>query len=445
MSGDKFPSRGYIMRKTVLLLISFLFAVPAAVHAADTGILVVPFYGESASDVTSFMKSLSDKAPSQTSFLDPAVKAPELPADGINSKELINELAKIGKSQNAEYVLTGLISRMDGFLTIHPMLVSVADSDIKYSTNIFVYKCDLNYNPAPDVWGRVQFALDGKFFLVNNLKVGDGDSANEIAVEWEAVPDCTEYLVYRGKKMDGAFELAGKTKKPALYDTKSEIGVKLFYYVQPVMSGIRCEPSFPVAGYRKPAIPKGEDLRKMLSTFNKPAPRLTSDESKKASGQINLIRPFYQNRTKLNLTLYLIQGYLSRKELFVYRNFPEPVVDTEKRLITLTSADGSYSVLFDNNSFFTKIVKLNDPELTNRLLKNAVYFCVHKGVKEITDENGDTRYINDFEAIGMCTQYFKESRDWQDTTIIFGTSNKELKAKMDEARRKMEGGPQNQY
>lgn len=445
MSGDKFPSRGYIMRKTVLLLISFLFAVPAAVHAADTGILVVPFYGESASDVTSFMKSLSDKAPSQTSFLDPAIKAPELSADGIDSSSFVNELSKIGKSQNAEYVLAGLVSHTDDIFSVDAILVHTTDSKIAYSTKLFSYKGDLKYNPAPDLWGRIQFSLDGKSFPVNNLKVGQGASSNEIAVEWDAVPDCTEYHVYRGKKADGAFDLAARTKKPALYDTKSEIGVKIFYYVQPVMNGIRLDSSAPVAGYRKPAIPKGEDLRKMLSTFNKPAPRLTSDESKKASGQINLIRPFYQNRTKLNLTLYLIQGYLSRKELFVYRNFPEPVVDTEKRLITLTSADGSYSVLFDNNSFFTKIVKLNDPELTNRLLKNAVYFCVHKGVKEITDENGDTRYINDFEAIGMCTQYFKESRDWQDTTIIFGTSNKELKAKMDEARRKMEGGPQNQY
>ncbi|HNX59515.1 MAG TPA: FlgO family outer membrane protein, partial [Spirochaetota bacterium] len=258
------------MRKYVLLLICFLFTVPAAARAADTRILVAPFYGESADEVTSFMKSLSDKTPAQTSFLDPAVKAPELPADGINSTELVNELSKIGNSQNAEYVLTGIVSRAEDVFSVNAILVHTTDSKVTYSTKLFSYKSDLKYNPAPDLWGRVQFALDGKSFPVNNLKVGQGASANEIAVEWEAVPDCAEYLVYRGKKMDGAFELAAKTKRPALYDTKSEIGVKIFYYVQPVMNGIRCDQSAPVAGYRKPAIPKGEDLRKMLSTFNKP-------------------------------------------------------------------------------------------------------------------------------------------------------------------------------
>jgi|GEM_PF-2324946 len=430
------------MRKKILLIITIICAFAVTTYAAESRILISPFYSDSPDDTTALMTTLTAKAPAQTAVLDSSEKMPELPVDaplGIESESFIKELSKIASAKNSEYILSGNISRSDDIYTIHAVLVNADKSTIAYRTKISVFKSDQKYDPVPDLWGRIQLSLEGKSFPVNNLKVSKGSSVNEIAVEWDAVPDCTEYLVYRGNKIDGAFELAAKTKRPALYDTKSAIGLKLFYYVHPVINGVRLDHCEPLDGYRKPALPKGEDLRKMLGTFTKPIPHLTSDAAKIASDHIAIIRPLYQNRTKLNLTLYIVQGYIQKKELFVYRNIPEPVIDTQKRIITLVSADGSYSILFNNNTFFTKVVKLNDDELTKRLLRNAVFFCVPKGIKEVTDDNGVTRYINEFEAIGMCTQYHKESRDWQDTTMVFGTSNKELKAKMDEARRKMEG------
>jgi hypothetical protein len=224
-------------------------------------------------------------------------------------------------------------------------------------------------------------------------------------------------------------------------DKKAIPGIKYFYTISPRINGVITDPSASIDGYKKPVLPKGEDLRALLSSYKKPRPRLSSDDAKKADQHIAIIRPLYQNHTKLNMAIYMVRDYVNKKELIVLKKFKEYSVNRDTRVISLTPEDNSFTAFFNNNSFFNKIAGLGDDELTDKLLRNAVFFCVFKGVKETTLENGDTAFIPEFEAITMCTQYFSEPADWQDTTLVFGTSNKELKAKIEEERRKHERPP----
>ncbi|HEY1406948.1 MAG TPA: hypothetical protein VF857_10090 [Spirochaetota bacterium] len=426
------------MRQKFLFLVAVILST-ASLHAADTRILVLPFSSDRPDEISAFTTSLMSKAPAQTVLINPSEKQPEIPSDGITAESYIAGLGNVAQSNHAEYALTGSVRHNGSGTEIISILVRSKEQKIFYQTKIQIFPSDKKYDPIPELWGRMNLALEGKSYPITNLKIQKGDSPNQIGVEWDQIPECKEYLVYRSRKADGAFEQVAKTNRPALYDKTPESGARYYYYVQPVVNGVRLDPSAILDGYKKPAIPKSEDLRTMLKSFAKPVPHLTTDEEKKVEEQIAKIRPYYQNRTKLNLTLHFVNDYVVRKELFVYRNFPNPVVDTQNRTMTMTANGNSYIVLFNNNSFFSKIVSLNDEELTNRLVRNAVFFCVPTGEKEIVDENGESKFIPIFEAIGMCTQYYKEARNWEDTTIIFGTSNKELKAKIEEARRKLEG------
>ncbi|MGL4369081.1 MAG: hypothetical protein ACRCUT_05330, partial [Spirochaetota bacterium] len=135
---------------------------------------------------------------------------------------------------------------------------------------------------------------------------------------------------------------------------------------------------------------------------------------------------------------YMAMSYINKKELYVYRSGSTYVLDNPNRMITVIPENNSYRIVFLNNTYFNRIVGLENPGLTERLLKNAIFFCVPNGEMETTTETGETIYIPIVEAVSMCTVFYKDSADWKSSAMIFGTRNKNLKQMMEDAKKQFD-------
>jgi hypothetical protein len=431
------------MHRYLLFVFSFIFSGSILIAASEK-VLILPFYSDNAEEIAQLNEKMSSASPFQNAELAPSDKIPDRPSDGITSEKFIKDVSALTKKTGASYCLTGE-KILDGDLpVIHAALFSLKDKKIVFETKIYLYPNEKDYDPVFDLFGKINLFFENKSFPITKIDATKGVSSANITISWVADPECSQFIILRSQKADGPFLPIATSATQTFKDTKCDIGVRYFYKILPHYNGIRLEPSDVVDGYKKPSIPKGEDLKTMLATFNKPRPKMSGDEAKKTEATIAKIRQYYQNRVKLNMTLYIIRDYVAKKEIIVYRRFKNYTIDEEKREIVLHPDNNSYLVIFSNNTFFKRIVSIGDPELTERLLKNGVFFCVPTGYREVTTDSGDIKYIPVFEAIGMCTQYFTDCNEWSNSTLIFGTSNKDLKGQMEDAKKKLEGEPADQ-
>jgi hypothetical protein len=379
------------------------------------------------------------KADTRLTLVFPAEGAaiPAYPADGVVSEAYRKEVAALLKKSDVKTAITGAAADVDGTVKVTTIIIN-SSAEQMYSSVLHVYPEDTEYNAAFDITGRIRLFEDKKTFPVKSLAAGMGKSYDNTPVTWEAVPECSSYGIFRAKTKDGAYHPAGISETPEFTDTGAEPGVGYFYAVAPYYNGIRTELCDPVTGYRKPHVPKDRDFKKLLESFNKPKPHLKGEAALKAQKHESMIKDIYFNSVKLKIVLYMSRSYIDKKELFVYNGFTDFLIDREKRRITMKHPGDDADFFFDNNTFFAKIVNLEDPDLTETLLKNSILFCVSNGEAEHRLENGEVRYVPSLEVFSLCTQYFNECREWPSSSLLFATKNKELRKRMDDAMKKYE-------
>jgi hypothetical protein len=433
------------MRIIFLLLISTFLLSP--VFANSKKYLPLPYYASSSS-LPGDLKSLREfivynnealLKETKIEMIKPSngVTPPTLTGDEFTSESFLRNLFLIGKKEKADYVLCGTVSKIDKIFKVTTFLYSIEDIKIAYSSTLYVYPEDKGYSPSFDIVGRINLFQEGKTFPVRKLTPTNGNK-QQIApsLSWEAVPECPMYGVYRSRTKDGVYMQAGIVSTTTFIDQGGDPGIKYYYAIAPFYNGIRTELSEPVQAYKKPSLPKDRDLKKLIESFNKPRPKLSGEASAKAAKHISMIKEIYFNKVKLNIIIYISRSYIERKELFVYTDFNKFIIDKENRRITLISDKEDYELFFDNNTFFTRIVNQNDDDLNEILVRNAVYFCEPVSEKEKILENGETVVVPVFEVASMCTQYFKNNKDWQENTMVFATKNQELRKRMEDARTK---------
>jgi hypothetical protein len=433
------------MRIFFLLLISIFLLSP--VYANGKKYLPIPYYPSSTS-LTADLKSLREFITSNHDALLKETKidiikpsngftAPSLPKDQFSSESFLKNLFLLGKKENADYVLCGTVEKIDKVLKVTTYLYSINDIKITYSSTLYVYPEDKGYSPAFDIVGRINLFQDGKTFPVKKLTAINGTKQKAApTLSWEEIPECPMSGVYRARTKDGVYMQAGIVSTTTFTDQNGDPGLKYFYAIAPIYNGIRTELSEPINAFKAPFPPKDQDLKKLIGSFNKPRPKLSPEEQVKADKHISMIKEIYFNKTKLNMLLFVSRSYTEKKELLVYSDFNKIKIDKENRRITLTGDHDDFELFFDNNTFFTRVVSQNDNELSEILVKNAVYFCMPSGEKEIVLENGEARIIPVLEVLSMCTQYFKHSKDWQESTLVFATKNQELRKRMEDAQSK---------
>jgi hypothetical protein len=425
------------MLKRIFVFAIFISAFP--LYAEDRKVLFLPYFS---ADLLSYSSSLvSDlKKESKWQIVETAQGSapPEFPAEGFASESFIKSISQLGKVSSADIILACSLSKQDAVIRIIINLVSVSNVKSIYTTTLFVYPEDKDFKASFDILGRIRLFEEKKTFPVNNLSATMGSSASNTAITWDPVPECSTYGIYRARKKDGLYLPAGLANTNSFKDTTADPGVKYFYSIAPYYNGIRTEYCDSIPGYRKPPVPKDEDFKKLVESFTKPRPVLKGDDLQKAERHISMIKEIYQNRTKLQLILYIAKGYIDKKELYVYRGFSNFSIDRTKRVINIEADNRQYELFFNNNTFFNRIAAQGDEELDQILIRNAVFLCVPSGEKEHQLENGESVFVPLLEVASICTQYFKDCKEWPDTTLIFATSNKNLRSKMEDAKKKSE-------
>jgi hypothetical protein len=65
-------------------------------------------------------------------------------------------------------------------------------------------------------------------------------------------------------------------------------------------------------------------------------------------------------------------------------------------------------------------------DLFSRLMDNGVFYCVYEHDTPVLQNDGTIKYIPQYSAVGMSTEYFKDNKAWKSETITFTTSDEEL-------------------
>ncbi|HOO72611.1 MAG TPA: hypothetical protein PK926_12685 [Spirochaetota bacterium] len=77
-------------------------------------------------------------------------------------------------------------------------------------------------------------------------------------------------------------------------------------------------------------------------------------------------------------------------------------------------------------------------DLFRRIIDNSVVFALPLGKQiDVTLKTGESLSLPLYEGAGMASQYFRNSADWKKSTLIFGSSDKEIRRKMKEAQKKL--------
>ena len=425
---------------TKLLVLIFtaasLCASPA--FSKDKPYCIQPYIADA--DAALFAASITESISKEGgwSVLPSVPEKPFLFPDGDTEQEIAEAIASAGDDADSERVITGRVSKYADWFIIDTRIVSVNDKKVEYTSSLSVRAGDKDAKPWTDIIGRIQFFSDKKNFTVSNIAATKGiNGATQIS--WEPVRDCELYDVLSSTESeDGPFFSAGTTKNPLFTDKDSKPGLKTWYAVCPVIGGIRAEQSSAAAGYRKTVFPKDIDLKTLLASFNKPRPKQTKDEAKKAAADIAYIKQWYQNPTKLKLMLFMSKEYLRKKQLYALRGNDDYEFSADGREIRIFPADRTHLIVFKNGTFDRRIAKHGDKSLTDRLLKNALFFCVPAGDVETTNADGNAVYIPRFDVITMTSTYYRDAYDWESATVLYTTVDETLKVQVDKEKNKFE-------
>jgi hypothetical protein len=185
--------------------------------------------------------------------------------------------------------------------------------------------------------------------------------------------------------------------------------------------------------------PKGENLDQLIAmkkdTLHNPATKEQRDLQKK---RLEYLKPYYMNPVQFSIIMLMARPYLNREDLLILTDSSYFEFNNEKNTITFYDKSKSWSVTFESKKMFKIINKAQDMELTRRLLRNAELYCIPSGKKEYLDENGITRIIYAYDAIGLSTRYLKNDSQWRSRTIMLATSRSDLKEQIKKASQTQE-------
>lgn len=264
------------------------------------------------------------------------------------------------------------------------------------------------------------------------MTAGDGTSTSAVSLSWSAERRFDRFHVYRALSQDGPFTEIDLTESDSYTDTAAQPGIKYWYAVRGYVYWTLGPPCRPDSGYRKIPQPSGSDFNGILGERNESPEKSEMAEYLKFESLDPVLRPYYLHPLKLNLALYLGRAYIARGAITVLRGWDSYILDPDERRIILNVSPGPCVIGFKSGKLF-KIYAAGGQDLMDRLLANAVFYCIYEGDKEIDGPDGVTTIVPRFEALGLSTSYFRNDRDWKDRTILLGTDDREYREKIKSA------------
>jgi len=351
--------------------------------------------------------------------------------------------ASAGRSAEGEYVITGVIEKAYMGIQVKAALISTSRREALYRTAYYSSSDDALEKCASAVMGRIALHMKGtEIGDIQNISATPDDAKGKVRITWDALSGTESYALYRSPFSEGPFEEIGRAKgEPVYEDASAQRGLGYWYSVTPVIEGTGCDPKGTAETHLKASMPKGLNVETVKRAHKVSDASLRREKAKsEVRRHLAFLDDYYMHPVKLTLVFLVAKSYLRNGTLIALNGFTKYTLDSEKREILMERDDNAFCVTLNANKFFRLIEaakKKNLPrqeELIDRLVHNGVAYVMYAGEKKVTDAMNHTIYMPCFDAFGMSTEYFKNYRGWKSSTVMFGTSNSELKKKMQEAQ-----------
>ncbi|MCU0846045.1 MAG: hypothetical protein MUC76_14100 [Spirochaetes bacterium] len=345
------------------------------------------------------------------------------------------KLSGLLRATGASKALVFTLEAHDGRHTASARVLDIAASAFEYHTGETAESAAGAADAAAVLAGRVALHLSGRLDWIVGLTAGDGEQAAGVRLSWASAKaaDGERYVVYRSTRETGDFDRVAEVAGTEHLDAGALPGVRYWYRVRGSYARTLTDFSEPEAGHRKPALPAGLDIDRVLKQKTFAPPRLTlAAEREKAARDEEIMKPLYRHPVKLNLILLVARSYIKRGDVLVLRDFEGHTADTGNNTLTLDGPASAYSIGFKSKRLFRFREKAGD-ELFERLLANALFYCVPVGERETTLPDGTVVFTPLLEAIALSMEYHKNDRNWRERTIMFDTDVKEVREKIEKA------------
>ncbi len=419
-----------VYKKIIFACICVFFSV--SVVSAKILTVVFPFCPEDLADQSSVLfeslKSISiegvtidsiQKISSFNSILE------------LNDESARPAIKKFSLKRKTDYVLFTELSHSVGQINIEYKLYSREDNSFITTS----FDCAM-YNSihlfAKTLEQQLSLILKSKIIKISNVVALGDSSLKQITVNIEAYGD-NSFAILRSLMKEGPYDTIATSTSTTYTDTDVQPGIVYWYKVQALYDGYPVDSSIPVSAYIVAENKENLNLDKVLSQYKKPEEKPQDEEQKKLIQQhLAMIQPYYMNSVKLRIIMQIVKSYIANGQLTVLKDFDTVMMDAENTAIYFIKKNG-YVVKLETKKPFELLATSNyDIELLQRLLLNAIAFGAQDGTIEIIDDEGYTVALPLYQSIGIATTYFKEYKNWAGNTILWSTSNKEIKEKMKE-------------
>jgi hypothetical protein len=294
---------------------------------------------------------------------------------------------------------------------------------------------------AATVVNNASLSVQGTIPVVSGLNVSRGATLDRVTLSWLCSAPGTTFAITRSYRDKTPAVALGETKETSFADSTGDPGIKSWYTITPVKSGMTGTPVTGY-GYRKPPNPRGLTVDEMLDPRTKPWPPepATQEERDRQKRHLELMEKYYESYFMATFIVMVGKMYINSGDLLAFRDFRGYTWDPGNRTVYF-SKPGVLTVKFFSKRFFRfmrDMYNMSIPfdELLPRLISNSILFCVRSGETEMHEPGGRIRYLPNMEAVGMSTEYVRDYEKWKSTSVVFATSDENLYKKVREAESK---------
>jgi hypothetical protein len=370
---------------------------------------------------------------------DPGAVWYPFPAGDALTPQGLARYREIGSKLKSTHLMIGRITARDGIAAIEARLFSVAEGEFLPALVEPAANADFRA-AATSLAARTARLLAGTLPCVTGLIVSRGTSFTHVALAWKGCVRGSVYTIERAPYQRGPWTLLGTTDRLKFEDDGADEGLLSWYRVsswKDGLSGTTMEGS----GYRKPANPRGLTVDEVMATRTKPWPTPATEAEREAEERhLPLFKKYYESYFMMSFIFLVGRIYVNSGELLVYRDLPRYQLDPANRTVYF-SRPGVFTVKFYSRRFYRflrDMYYMNIPfdELLPRVMANSYLFCVRTGETEARRPDGRIRYLPNFEAVGMGTEYHRDYVKWRGNSIVFATSDEELYKRIRQAQLK---------
>ena len=161
-------------------------------------------------------------------------------------------LTDFGDKLDADFLITGTISRYETYDIYTTALISVNEGKPVYTTTIPLLSKQTDDIPDKDIWLRIDNFLSQKSMPIEEFSASTGNFSDKIFLTWKETDGVEKYQILRSTIKDGVFLPIGITADSQFSDKEAVNGIIYYYSISPIVNSLRLEQTLYVQGYKKP-------------------------------------------------------------------------------------------------------------------------------------------------------------------------------------------------